>query len=47
MSELTTNINRNNNNLQYDELIGSLVLDVRARCNGCSKEICHIGSLVV
>ena len=26
MSELTTNINRNNNNLQYDELIGSLVL---------------------
>ena len=47
MSELTTNINWNNNNLQYDELIGSLVLDVRARCNGCSKEICHIGSLVV
>ena len=47
MSELTTNTDRNNNNLQYDELIRSLVLDVRARCNGCSKEICHIGSLVV
>ena len=47
MSELTTNIDRNNNNLQYDELIGSLVLHVRATCNWCAKEICHIGSLVV
>ena len=47
MSELTTNINRNDNNLQYDELIGSLVLHIRATCNWCAKEICHIGSLVV
>ena len=46
ISELT-NINENNDNLQYDKLIGSLVLHVRATCNWCAKEICHIESLVV
>ena len=43
MSDLTTNMDRNNNNFQYDELIGSLVLHVKATCNWYAKEICYIG----
>ena len=43
MSELTTNIDKDNNSLQYDELIGSLVLHEKLHVTDVLKKFVTLG----